>query len=198
MNIWNGNFPKENLIMDGFHGTCPVKYYLPNEYGLYNMVGNVWEWVLGGTDDKRILRGGSFVDSKDGSFNHIVMVSTRQTNAGDSGASNIGFRCASSVDAAGMAVVADEASANGVTPVEKRVKSNTKKATKTTTTKTTKQDSKTKTQAEKQTKQKKERSQSSSSSSSSSSTTKPKQRHSNKNDDKDNDKDDKDAIRVEL
>ena len=191
MNIWNGNFPKENLIMDGFHGTCPVKYYLPNEYGLYNMVGNVWEWVLGGTDDKRILRGGSFVDSKDGSFNHIVMVSTRQTNAGDSGASNIGFRCASSVDAAGMAVVADEASANGMTPVEKRVKSNTKKATKTTKqdSKTKTQDSKTKTQAEKQTKQKKERSQSSSSS-----TAKPKQRHSNKDDDKD----DKDAIRVEL
>lgn len=32
-------------------------------YGLYNMVGNVWEWVGGGTADKRILRGGSFVDS---------------------------------------------------------------------------------------------------------------------------------------
>lgn len=30
----------------------------------------------------------------DGSFNHAVMVSTRQTNAGDSAASNIGFRCA--------------------------------------------------------------------------------------------------------
>lgn len=75
---------------------APVKSYAPNDFGLYNMLGNVWEWVLGGKPEERILRGGSFVDSKDGSFNHIVMVSTRQLNAGDSGASNIGFRCASS------------------------------------------------------------------------------------------------------
>lgn len=127
MNIWNGNFPKENLIMDGFHGTSPAKHYYPNDYGLYNMLGNVWEWVLGGTEEKRILRGGSFVDSKDGSFNHIVIVSTRQTNAGDSGASNIGFRCASSVDTTGNAVIADEASAYGITAVEKRSKSSSDK-----------------------------------------------------------------------
>ena len=35
-------------------------------------------------DGQRVLRGGSFVDSLDGSFNHVVMVSTRQTNAADS------------------------------------------------------------------------------------------------------------------
>jgi sulfatase modifying factor 1 len=63
MNIWDGEFPKENTVMDGYHGTNPVKVYPPNGYGLYNMVGNVWEWVTGGTEDKRILRGGSFVDS---------------------------------------------------------------------------------------------------------------------------------------
>jgi formylglycine-generating enzyme required for sulfatase activity len=59
------------------------------------IVGNVWEWVEGGDSQHRILRGGSFLDSKDGKFNHIVLVSTKQTNPGDSGASNIGFRCAS-------------------------------------------------------------------------------------------------------
>ena len=50
--------------------------------------------MKGGDAQRRILRGGSFIDSIDGKFNHAVMVSTRQVNAGDSGASNIGFRCA--------------------------------------------------------------------------------------------------------
>jgi sulfatase modifying factor 1 len=63
MNIWDGEFPKENSLIDGFHATNPVKHYPPNGYGLYNMLGNVWEWVSGGTEDKSILRGGSFVDS---------------------------------------------------------------------------------------------------------------------------------------
>jgi hypothetical protein len=40
--------------------------------------------------EQRTLRGGSFLDSKDGSFNHIVVVSTKQVNGGDSGANNIG------------------------------------------------------------------------------------------------------------
>jgi len=58
----------------------------------------VWEWVSGGTLEARILRGGSFVDSIDGKFNHVVMVSTRQENSGDSTASNAGFRCAASLE----------------------------------------------------------------------------------------------------
>ena len=57
------------------------------------MLGNVWEWTMGGSPEKRSMRGGSFIDSLDGSFNHAVMVSTRQTNSGDSGAMNLGFRC---------------------------------------------------------------------------------------------------------
>jgi formylglycine-generating enzyme required for sulfatase activity len=53
--------------------------------------------VKGGKPEKRILRGGSFIDSVDGKYNHIVLVSTRQYNSGDSAASNTGFRCATSV-----------------------------------------------------------------------------------------------------
>jgi hypothetical protein len=60
------------------------------------MLGNVWEWVKGGSKDKRTLRGGSFADSRDGNFNHMVVVSTRQENSGDSAADNVGFRCAKS------------------------------------------------------------------------------------------------------
>ena len=84
MNAWDGEFPLENTLMDGYHGLAPVKSYKPqNSYGLYNMLGNVWEWVETSTPGKRkkqrdsgerVLRGGSFVDSLDGSFNHVVMV----------------------------------------------------------------------------------------------------------------------------
>ena len=59
----------------------------------------MWEWVSGGKPQARVLRGGSFVDSLDGKFNHVVMVSTRQENSGDSTASNAGFRCAASLKA---------------------------------------------------------------------------------------------------
>lgn len=58
----------------------------------------MWEWTKGGKPEKRILRGGSFIDSVDGKYNHIVLVSTRQYNSGDSAASNTGFRCAANLD----------------------------------------------------------------------------------------------------
>jgi len=46
-NTWQGQFPWENLRLDGYEGTSPVKSFPPNRYGLYDMTGNVWEW----TDD---------------------------------------------------------------------------------------------------------------------------------------------------
>jgi formylglycine-generating enzyme required for sulfatase activity len=97
MNVWDGKFPEGNTLEDGFLGPAPAVSYQPNDYGMYNMVGNVWEWVEGGSQEKRVLRGGSFIDSADGRFNHIALVSTRQENTGDSTASNVGFRCAASV-----------------------------------------------------------------------------------------------------
>ena len=91
MNIWEGEFPVHNTLDDGCLGVCPTLTFPPNDFGVYNMLGNVWEWVAGGTPDKRVLRGGSFIDSLDGSFNHMVTVGTRQVTAGDNGGNNIGI-----------------------------------------------------------------------------------------------------------
>lgn len=44
MNIWRGSFPDRNTAADGYRGTCPVDAFEPNDYGLYNATGNVWEW----------------------------------------------------------------------------------------------------------------------------------------------------------
>uniref|UniRef100_A0A1A7Z437 Inactive C-alpha-formylglycine-generating enzyme 2 n=1 Tax=Iconisemion striatum TaxID=60296 RepID=A0A1A7Z437_9TELE len=99
-NLWQGKFPDVDSAEDGYHGTSPVKAFPPqNSYGLYDMMGNTWEWTSTRFPAKQptyVLRGGSWIDTVDGSANHKARVTTRMGNTPDSASDNLGFRCAAS------------------------------------------------------------------------------------------------------
>eukprot|EP00322_Chrysochromulina_rotalis_P023416 CAMPEP_0115844518 /NCGR_PEP_ID=MMETSP0287-20121206/8870_1 /TAXON_ID=412157 /ORGANISM="Chrysochromulina rotalis, Strain UIO044" /LENGTH=357 /DNA_ID=CAMNT_0003298247 /DNA_START=27 /DNA_END=1100 /DNA_ORIENTATION=- len=100
LNLWQGDFPRSDAALDGYAGLAPADAFSPTRAGLYNMLGNTWEWTstyLSKSSGQRVLRGGSYLDSAGGEFNHRVTTATRMGNTGDSSADNIGFRCAKSL-----------------------------------------------------------------------------------------------------
>lgn len=107
-NTFQGSFPFAPEPRDGFLGTAPARSYQPNGFGLYNTVGNVWEWTSSmasglaahGSGDghsmhRQILKGGSYLCHK--SYCHRYLVSSRSSNTRDSSTGHTGFRCARSI-----------------------------------------------------------------------------------------------------
>lgn len=93
-NVWQGQgvFPDHHT---GTPGPVAADSYRPNAYGLYNTVGNVWEWVadwFDDTRDRRSMRGGSYLC--DDSYCNRYRVAARTANTPDSSTGNTGFRCA--------------------------------------------------------------------------------------------------------
>lgn len=105
-NIWQGVFPDQNLGRDGFLGTAPVHSFAPNGYGLFNMVGNVWEYTSQpfrvkslkksvkeahqGKTGFKTNKGGSFLCHS--SYCYRYRIAARTGNSVDSSTSHQGFR----------------------------------------------------------------------------------------------------------
>ena len=111
-NLWDGEFPDSNLKMDGFVGLAPINAYrAQNGFDMYDILGNVWEWTssvfrrpgdleIENKDLMFIVKGGSFLDTVDGKFNHIARLSARKPFNPNMTLHNVGFRCALSPEVA--------------------------------------------------------------------------------------------------
>ena len=117
-NIWQGSFPYYNTLEDGFLGTAPVKEFYRNDYGIYQMIGNVWEICsncariphnlikVDSIDDQiksynsnsienYSIKGGSFLCHH--SYCNRYRIAARNSLNRFSTSSNTGFRCVKDV-----------------------------------------------------------------------------------------------------
>jgi len=56
-NTWQGRFPFENLDLYGYRTTSPVRAFPPNGYGLFDMIGNTWEWTTDWYASRHLVKG---------------------------------------------------------------------------------------------------------------------------------------------
>ncbi len=91
-NWWQGPFPYEDNVLDGFPGIAPIKSYPPAENGLYDISGNVWEWTATtkAQTKESVIKGGSFLCST--SYCTGFNFRQNQYTPADSGLNHLGFR----------------------------------------------------------------------------------------------------------
>lgn len=109
-NIWQGRFPDINLARDGYAGTAPAQSFEPNRFGLFNMVGNTWEWCADAFRNRstsraarevnrdallrglRVIKGGSYLCHR--SYCYRYRIAARRGNEPHDATGHLGFRLA--------------------------------------------------------------------------------------------------------